>query len=181
MQVLLLVGTALAAQPRVASSSREASPVPVMVEQHCANCHNSQMKNGGLDLESIRLVEVAQHPDVWERVVRKLRARQMPPVGMKRLDETTYNTVVAWLSDSLDKASAVHPNPGGSMRAVVCSLESAALCKPASLHPLEPPTSVGLATRQSIVAVATRDQYQKGFRFPLAGSPPCRSALRHAF
>jgi len=112
MQALLLVGTALATQQRVGSSSREASPVPVMVEQHCANCHNSQMKNGGLDLESIRLVEVAQHPDVWERVVRKLRARQMPPVGMKRLDETTYNTVVAWLSDSLDKVSAVHPNPG---------------------------------------------------------------------
>ena len=48
----------------------------------------------------------AQHSDVWEKVVRKLRARQMPPVGMKRPEESTYNTVVAWLSDSLDKASA---------------------------------------------------------------------------
>ena len=88
MQVLLLVGTALAAQQRVASSSREASPVRGMVDQHCAGCHNSQMKNGGLDLESIRLDDVAQHPDVWERVVRKLRARQMPPVGMKRPEES---------------------------------------------------------------------------------------------
>ena len=58
MQVLLLAGTAPAAQQRVASSSREASPVRGMVDQHCASCHNSQMKNGGLDLESIRLDDV---------------------------------------------------------------------------------------------------------------------------
>ena len=61
MQVLLLAGTAPTAQQRVAPSSREASPLPGMVEQHCASCHNSQVKNGGLDLESIRLDDVAQH------------------------------------------------------------------------------------------------------------------------
>ena len=82
------------------------------MDQHCAGCHDSQVKKGGLDLESIRLDDVAQHTDVWEKVVRKLRARQMPPVGMKRPEESTYSTVVAWLSDSLDKASAGHPNPG---------------------------------------------------------------------
>jgi mono/diheme cytochrome c family protein len=112
MQVLLVAGTATAAQHRVAPSSREASPLPRLVEQHCASCHNSQVKNGGLDLESVRLDDVTKHTDVWERVVRKLRARQMPPVGMNRPEESTYSTVVAWLSDSLDKASAGHPNPG---------------------------------------------------------------------
>ncbi|HEU0004731.1 MAG TPA: c-type cytochrome, partial [Terriglobia bacterium] len=112
MQVLLLAGTVLAAQQRLVPSSREASPLRGMVEQHCVGCHNSQVKNGGLDLESIRLDDVAQYPDVWERVVRKLRAGQMPPVGMKRPEESTYRTVVAWLSESLDKASAGHPNPG---------------------------------------------------------------------
>jgi hypothetical protein len=86
--------------------------LPRLVEQHCASCHNSQVKNGGLDLESVRLDDVTKHTDVWERVVRKLRARQMPPVGMNRPEESTYSTVVAWLSDSLDKASAGHPNPG---------------------------------------------------------------------
>ena len=113
LQVLLVAGTAAtAAQHRVAPSSRVASPLPGLVEQHCASCHNSQLKNGGLDLERIALNDVAQHSDVWERVVRKLRARQMPPPGMKRPEENTYNTVVAWLSDLLDKASAAHPNPG---------------------------------------------------------------------
>ena len=89
-----------------------ASPLSAMVNQYCTGCHNSAIKQGELDLDRIRLEEVAQHPEVWERVVRKLRARQMPPVGMKRPEESTYNTVVAWLSDSLDKASAGHPNPG---------------------------------------------------------------------
>src|SRR5947199_2057931 len=36
----------------------------------------------------------------------------MPPAGMDRPQESTYSAVVSWLSDSLDKASAEHPNPG---------------------------------------------------------------------
>src|SRR5688572_30610735 len=112
MQVLLLAATVTAAQHRIAPSSREASHLPAMVGKHCASCHNSQVQNGGLDLDSIRLDDVAEHADVWERVVRKLRARQMPPVGMNRPAESTYSSVVAWLSDSLDKACAGHPNPG---------------------------------------------------------------------
>ena len=112
MQVLLVAATVTAAQHRIAPSSREASPLPAMVGKHCASCHNSQVQNGGLDLDSIRLDDVAEHADVWERVVRKLRARQMPPVGMNRPAESTYSSVVAWLSDSLDKACAGHPNPG---------------------------------------------------------------------
>lgn len=83
-----------------------------MVGQHCSSCHNSQLENGGLDLESIRLDDVPKHTEVWEKVVRKLRARQMPPVGMNRPQESTYSTAVAWLADSLDKASAEYPNPG---------------------------------------------------------------------
>ena len=103
MQVLILAGTATAAQQSVGPSSRETSPLPTMVEQYCAGCHNSATKKGNLDLDSIRLHDVAQHPEIWEKVVRKLRARQMPPAGKKRPEESTYRTVVAWLSDSLDE------------------------------------------------------------------------------
>ena len=112
MQALVLAGTATAAQQSVGPSSRETSPLPTMVEQYCAGCHNSATKKGNLDLDSIRLHEVTQHPESWEKILRKLRARQMPPAGMKRPEESTYRTVVAWLSDSLDKVSAAHPNPG---------------------------------------------------------------------
>ena len=56
--------------------------------------------------------DVAKHPDVWEKVVRKLRARQMPPVGKERPDDATYDRVTALLETSLDRAAAAHPNPG---------------------------------------------------------------------
>ena len=56
---------------------------------------------------------MSRHPDVWEKVVRKLRARQMPPVGQKdRPDDATYDAVIAYLETSLDRAAAAHPNPG---------------------------------------------------------------------
>jgi mono/diheme cytochrome c family protein len=112
-QVLLVAGVAFAGQREPAlPSSQLASPLPALVDQYCAGCHDSQVKMGGLDLHSVRLEDVTQHMDVWEKVVRKLRARQMPPAGMDRPQESAYNTVVSWLSDSLDKASADHPNPG---------------------------------------------------------------------
>ena len=55
---------------------------------------------------------MSRHPDVWEKVVRKLRARQMPPVGKERPDDATYDAVIASLETSLDRAAAAHPNPG---------------------------------------------------------------------
>jgi len=83
-----------------------------MVNQYCAECHDSEMKKGGLDLDSLRLEDVTKHPEVWEKVVRKLRARQMPPMEKPRPEESAYEKVVARLSDSLDSAAAAHPNPG---------------------------------------------------------------------
>jgi hypothetical protein len=58
------------------------------------------------------LENVTQQPETWEKVVRKLRTRQMPPTGKQRPDENSYNAIVTWLAASLDSASAKHPNPG---------------------------------------------------------------------
>ena len=81
--------------------------------RYCATCHDEDEKKGGLALDTVALQDVSQHPDVWEKVVRKLRARQMPPVGKKdRPDEATYDAVIASLETSLDRAAATHPNPG---------------------------------------------------------------------
>src|SRR5262249_61812574 len=56
--------------------------------------------------------DVGRHPHGWEKVVRKLRARQMPPDGKKRPDEDTYAAVVSQLETALDRAAAAKPNPG---------------------------------------------------------------------
>src|SRR2546422_674347 len=111
--VLLVAVAAIGAQPQAAlASSPLSSPASAMVNQYCAECHDSEMKKGGLDLDSLRLEDVTKHPEVWEKVVRKLRARQMPPMEKPRPEESAYEKVVARLSDSLDSTAAAHPNPG---------------------------------------------------------------------
>ncbi len=104
MVVMLFV----AAGDALASDSK----VTAVVNKYCVDCHDSDAKKGGLDLQSIGVEDAANHPDEWERVIRKLRARQMPPLGKARPDDRTYNTVVAKLASSLDRAAAKHPNPG---------------------------------------------------------------------
>ena len=56
--------------------------------------------------------DVAAGAAVWEKVVRKLRGGVMPPVGRPRHDSLTYAALVSWLEAELDRAAAVHPNPG---------------------------------------------------------------------
>src|SRR5262249_31774922 len=52
------------------------------------------------------------HSEVWEKVVRKLTVRQMPPLGRTRPDERTYDLVIAALEAELDRVAAARPNPG---------------------------------------------------------------------
>jgi mono/diheme cytochrome c family protein len=86
--------------------------LPSMVDEYCVACHDEDKKKAGLALDTLAAQDVPQHPEVWEKVVRKLRARQMPPIGKERPDEATYDAVIASLETSLDRAAAAHPNPG---------------------------------------------------------------------
>jgi hypothetical protein len=86
--------------------------VAALVDEYCLSCHDKDHEKGGLVLETIASHDVAQHPDVWEKVIRKMRARLMPPVGKDRPDDRTYDAVVSFLEGSLDRAAATHPDPG---------------------------------------------------------------------
>jgi len=105
------VFTLEAQQPHPGGTST-AVPHVSLVDEYCVSCHDDDKKKGGLSLEAIASDVVARHPDVWEKVVRKLRARQMPPIGKERPDDTTYDAVIASLETSLDRAAGANPNPG---------------------------------------------------------------------
>jgi len=111
-----LVGVDWAQQPTKppppAKAQLERATVKQFVTQHCIKCHNSDDKRGGLALDAISSEDVDAHPQVWEKVVRKLVARQMPPVGRPRPDERAYESVVAALEAALDRAAAARPDPG---------------------------------------------------------------------
>jgi hypothetical protein len=55
---------------------------------------------------------VTDHPDVWEKVVRKLRTNAMPPPGMPRPDQATYDVFSSSLEGALDRAAASNLNAG---------------------------------------------------------------------
>jgi len=80
--------------------------------RHCTACHNEQVATAGLALDAAAARPVPENAPLWERVVSKLRSRQMPPLGATRPDDSTYDDVVRSLAAALDEAAAVRPDPG---------------------------------------------------------------------
>jgi mono/diheme cytochrome c family protein len=102
----------------LATASSEDSPLPsqvrTLLQAYCVDCHGGDQTKGGFDLLRIQQAGVARHANEWERVVRKLQARQMPPAGKERPTEQAYQNVVAYLVSTLDRAAQKHPDPGRS-------------------------------------------------------------------
>ncbi len=93
-----------------------AAPTPAreLVTKYCVSCHNQKLKTANLALDSTDAVHVSNSAETWEKVIVKLRSRSMPPPGIPRPDNATYNTVAGWLESEIDHASATHLNPGRS-------------------------------------------------------------------
>jgi hypothetical protein len=94
------------------TSAAESSPVRMVVSKSCVRCHDADTARGGLNLAAVVSDDIVRHPQIWEKVVRRLRARQMPPAGQQRPNEETYVSVVSQLENELDRAAATRPNPG---------------------------------------------------------------------
>jgi hypothetical protein len=113
MVLFAAAGSPGTARPQQAPVAREASVSPrAVVETYCIGCHNDRVKSGELALNTLNLADISAEAAVWEKVVRKLRGRMMPPAGRPRPDEKTYDALVGHLENSLDRVAAANPNPG---------------------------------------------------------------------
>ena len=83
-----------------------------LVGQYCTTCHNEDLATAGVALDAASTHPIAENAPLWEKVVRKLRSRQMPPLGAARPDEATYASVLRSLEAALDEAAAAEPDPG---------------------------------------------------------------------
>src|SRR5215472_1848181 len=87
--------------PCLQAQTPQSSPRAVL-DKYCVTCHNERLKTAGLMLDRAD----ADHPDsnaqTFEKVLRKVRSREMPPTGMPRPDEATYVGVIAQLEKILD-------------------------------------------------------------------------------
>ena len=83
-----------------------------VLDRYCATCHSARAKSGGLVLEKIDLSDIGAHSDVWEKVVRKVRAGMMPPPGMPAPPDADKQALLTTLASSLDRAALASPQPG---------------------------------------------------------------------
>jgi mono/diheme cytochrome c family protein len=94
---------ALAAFAPVSQAQDPAGAQLATIKQYCLGCHNDKAKVGGTTFEGMTAESVAKNPELFEKAVRKLRGRVMPPPGAKQPDGRAVDSLVAWLEDSLDK------------------------------------------------------------------------------
>src|SRR3954454_3066388 len=109
-----VIGTACAVVI-VSANSKAFSQTPNQVAQnpeaqwttigtYCFGCHNEGVAAGNLFLTQLSAKSVPEHPEIFEKVVRKLRGRQMPPPGMPQPSQQEVDALISWLESTLDKS-----------------------------------------------------------------------------
>src|SRR5215470_9830557 len=107
--------------PAENSASPAATVRPGTFDQHsawqtwklyCDTCHFGPKARAGVNLETLDLANLDSNGALWEKVLRKLRGREMPPPGAPRPDEATYRALVSAIEAERDRLIDAKPNPG---------------------------------------------------------------------
>ena len=117
---VLFAGVLFAGSPQAGRAPSDSSPNASMgiapaqatLARYCLTCHNEKLHTAGLALTSADLNDVPGRAAVWEKVIRKLRTKTMPPPGVPRPDDTAYDVLASYLEKKIDESAAAHPNPG---------------------------------------------------------------------
>lgn len=110
---LLFLTTAFALCATSLAQDEHLKTISGLIENYCADCHNADEKTAGLDLDSLDVnVAHKQHAwdtEVWEKVVRRLRAGQMPPADVDRPSRKEYDDAIVAFETILDDAAKKFP------------------------------------------------------------------------
>ena len=113
---LAIVSAVLAAGPAAGAPAQSSSAPAVsataqraLLDRYCVTCHNERAKRGNLSLANLDLATVGDHPEMWEAVIRKLRAGMMPPPGARRPSVADYEALRHWLEAEIDRTARVEP------------------------------------------------------------------------
>jgi mono/diheme cytochrome c family protein len=103
--VLQTRGVVQSGAPGSAAAPAQTEQFQAMIKTYCAGCHNSKLTTpaGGLALDTMNIEAAAQHPEIWEKAIRKMHGRLMPPPGSKQPEQKDIDSLVAYLENSLDK------------------------------------------------------------------------------
>lgn len=84
----------------------------ILVNKYCGTCHNERANTGGVILDNLNLDDISANAGLFEKIVHKVRAGEMPPPGMPRPDKATFDAFASSLEAALDSAASAKPNPG---------------------------------------------------------------------
>src|SRR3954471_18142663 len=96
----------------LAGTAQTSTVAQATINKYCVTCHNDRLKTGGLTLAGVDSATPSAHAETWEKVIRKLRTRAMPPANAPRPDDATYNAVATYLETSIDRDALASPRPG---------------------------------------------------------------------
>ena len=95
-----------------ASAQLSSEQARALLDKYCVSCHNDRLKTQNLSLQGLDLTNVADHAELWEKVIRKLRAGVMPPPDLPRPPLAEYEALRDWLETSVDRATKGRTPPG---------------------------------------------------------------------
>jgi hypothetical protein len=72
------------------------------LERYCVDCHNDVDLTADVSFEAMSAASIGEHVEDYEKAVRKLRSRVMPPPGEPRPENENVDALVAWLEAELD-------------------------------------------------------------------------------
>src|SRR5215831_12184614 len=107
-----ILAMAILGASQTAPPSADAARHRATLDQYCVTCHNDRLKTSNLSLEHLDLSTVGDHPETWERVVRKLRAGVMPPPDVRRPPLADYEGLRDFLEGELDRRATTRVHPG---------------------------------------------------------------------
>ena len=106
----LIFAVVLASIPTIIRAQNTPIPAPsAIVKTYCVSCHSGQAPAGRLSLDQIN--QPPGDSETWERVVRQLRARTMPPMAAPRPDSRTHESTISALTSMLDRAAETTTSP----------------------------------------------------------------------
>src|SRR3954453_23110785 len=90
----------------------EALNKEALLTKYCLTCHNTRAKIGGFVLEGMTAENPGSRPEVWEKVVRRIKAGEMPPAGLPNPGAPSLKAFTAELVQNLDDAARRTPYAG---------------------------------------------------------------------
>jgi mono/diheme cytochrome c family protein len=120
--LVVLVWAWFATAPRAADKSATAPVAPVTVftqvvrpflAKHCVSCHGPMKQSGSLALHDKSADSVQDDRPMWESMLEKLKASEMPPPKKPQPTADEKKAVVAWIEAALAQSKCTGPvDPG---------------------------------------------------------------------